>query len=212
MNKPTVLNSDEWFVHHELSDEMISYLWDQIDIAKEEDIDYNGVLVGNLERSLLLRDPDDRILDVFNKIFESDAGKLITKRFANCFKNVLIDENVKSTNPVLKQLWVNFQKKYEFNPLHSHTGIMSFVIWMQIPYDWENEIQRPGLREMAKKKIGNFSFVSRDFTDYTFTMSPKLEGHMVLFPSDLRHEVHPFYTSDEERISISGNIYFELQS
>jgi hypothetical protein len=32
------------------------------------------------------------------------------------------------------------------------------------------------------------------------------EGTMIMFPSSLHHMVHPFYTSDEYRISISGNL------
>ena len=32
------------------------------------------------------------------------------------------------------------------------------------------------------------------------------EGKMVIFPSNLRHQVYPFYNCDEERISVSGNI------
>ena len=34
------------------------------------------------------------------------------------------------------------------------------------------------------------------------------EGKMVFFPSALNHQVFPFYESDEERVSISGNIWF----
>ena len=30
---------------------------------------------------------------------------------------------------------------------------------------------------------------------------------MVLFPSQLRHQVYPFYNCDEERVSISGNVF-----
>jgi len=29
---------------------------------------------------------------------------------------------------------------------------------------------------------------------------------MVMFPSEMKHEVFPFYENDGERISISGNI------
>ena len=32
------------------------------------------------------------------------------------------------------------------------------------------------------------------------------EGMMLMFPSKLHHSVYPFYTSDEKRISVSGNI------
>jgi hypothetical protein len=34
------------------------------------------------------------------------------------------------------------------------------------------------------------------------------EGKIALFPAKLNHLVYPFYTSDEPRISISGNIGF----
>ena len=32
------------------------------------------------------------------------------------------------------------------------------------------------------------------------------EGSVIMFPSYLKHQVYPFQTSDEHRISISGNI------
>ena len=37
----------------------------------------------------------------------------------------------------MESSWINFQKKYEFNPLHDHSGIFSFIIFMQIPYKLE---------------------------------------------------------------------------
>jgi hypothetical protein len=53
------------------------------------------------------------------------------------------DENAKF---VLKKLWVNYQKKYDFNPIHIHSGVFSFVIWVQIPYDLTEERQRYNLK------------------------------------------------------------------
>ena len=32
------------------------------------------------------------------------------------------------------------------------------------------------------------------------------EGYMAIFPSTLTHSVNPFYSTDEFRISISGNV------
>ena len=40
-------------------------------------------------------------------------------------------------------------------------------------------------------------------------MHPDMNGWCVFFPSDLAHQVYPFYTSDERRVSIAGNIMFE---
>ena len=39
----------------------------------------------------------------------------------------------------LKAFWVNFQNQHEFNPVHSHDGFLSFVIWMKIPTSWEEQ-------------------------------------------------------------------------
>ena len=38
----------------------------------------------------------------------------------------------------------------------------------------------------------------------------KWEGKICLFPASLDHCVYPFYTSDEYRVSISGNLGFKI--
>ena len=39
-------------------------------------------------------------------------------------------------------------------------------------------------------------------------LSPKDEGRMLFFPAWLNHQVFPFYGTEEERVTISGNIEF----
>ena len=34
----------------------------------------------------------------------------------------------------LHNLWVNYQKKNQYNPIHVHSGVVSFVIFVDIPY------------------------------------------------------------------------------
>ena len=36
-----------------------------------------------------------------------------------------------------------------------------------------------------------------------------MNGSLVLFPATLCHQVYPFFESDDYRVSISGNIYFD---
>ena len=110
----------------------------------------------------------------------------------------------------LDQMWVNFQKKYEFNPIHTHTGIFSFVIWLQIPYTKEQE------KEASPGKFGNtdqagcFQFHFNDILGgletQTIFADKTYEGKICVFPAKLRHSVSPFYSSDDYRISVSGNI------
>lgn len=113
----------------------------------------------------------------------------------------------------LKSCWVNFQQKYEFNPPHSHAGLISFVIWCKIPFTQQDEdeywrtIQDPRTRE--KRQSGKFVFLYTDTIGLTKNMpltSDKSCEHIVtVFPSSMIHSVNPFYTSDDYRITISGN-------
>ena len=43
---------------------------------------------------------------------------------------------------ILSALWVNYQKKNEFNPPHDHDGKLSFVIYLDIPEALKEENQK----------------------------------------------------------------------
>ena len=45
---------------------------------------------------------------------------------------------------------------------------------------------------------------------YSYFLDKKSEGGMLFFPANLMHTVYPFYNCDKERISISGNICFDI--
>lgn len=110
----------------------------------------------------------------------------------------------------LNALWLNMQKKHEFNPLHKHGGVYSFVIWHTIPYDIEAE------KAMYKTKLSKASMFEIGYTDSlgllqfeTIPVDKQFEGIICFFPAVLHHGVFPFYTSDERRITISGNLFFK---
>jgi len=111
-------------------------------------------------------------------------------------------------NYELLNLWVNYQKKHDFNPIHNHAGAYSFAIWVQIPYDLEEEQKR-------YKTNGNetalfaFRYISPlgGIDTKSLPIDKSWEWKMAFFPAKLNHTVNPFYTSDEYRISISGNVF-----
>ena len=118
-------------------------------------------------------------------------------------------------NPIptlsLTELWVNFQQKHEYNPPHVHHGILSFVIWYQVPYTIAQERLQYGYKSNPQEIThGQFHFMypsSPYDVDYTALDVDKLmEGRIAIFPSNLTHSVYPFYSSDEYRITIAGNI------
>lgn len=115
---------------------------------------------------------------------------------------------------VLSSAWVNFQKKHEYNPLHNHTGLYSFVIWIKIPYTIEEEIANCPAQDASVKLPGYFAFaynnVLGQLKTYKIPVDKTYENKMIFFPAPMFHSVNPFYTSDDYRISVSGNFLLDV--
>ena len=58
----------------------------------------------------------------------------------------------------LQQIWVNYQKQGEFNPLHDHGGVYSFVIWMKIPTKHFEQNKNPISLKSNTHAISTFQF------------------------------------------------------
>ena len=109
--------------------------------------------------------------------------------------------------------WINRQKKYEFNPPHTHDDDLSFVIYTKIPEGLEKECREsvsnspgPGCIvfdfNMPSSAGGNKMFLQ------THAHLPSV-GDMFIFPAGLPHWVYPFTKTEGDRVSISGNIKFD---
>jgi hypothetical protein len=109
----------------------------------------------------------------------------------------------------LDEPWVNFQQRGEFNPGHNHSGAMSFVIWMSVPFDMQHELSQGPGRDSVKNVPGHFEFQYTDalgqIRNHVIPADHRFENTMLIFPSLMMHGVYPFYTTDQPRISISGN-------
>ena len=179
-----------FWIETELNADMISYLWKQIENAR---VSIKHTLVGHHKRNpLWLPDPHGKLLE-----YIMEESKEL---------NYLYRPNLRGDD-----FWVNFQNKYEFNPFHMHHATISFVIWMKIPYEYDNERktqEAEGIGEQCRS--GCFEILYTDILgrilNYIYPLSSNSEGTVLIFPSQLSHQVYPFYTSDEERISISGNL------
>ena len=128
------------------------------------------------------------------------------------------EKNNFNKNHFVNNIWVNFQKKYEFNPLHSHMSCdLSFVLWVKIPYNLELEKKMSHVcnSNMFNDETTAFTFLYPDpynpdgISKKILQIDSNYEGKMIVFPSSLQHIVYPFFTSDEYRISVAGNIELE---
>lgn len=116
----------------------------------------------------------------------------------------------------LSSNWVNFQKKHEFNPVHNHSGLFSFIIFHQIPYDYVEEAKPWDGKTSVNNVASCLQFLYVDILGHIQTHQIKVdksfEGKILFFNAKQNHCVYPFYTSDDYRITISGNIKFKTDA
>ena len=116
---------------------------------------------------------------------------------------------------VLDDLWVNFQRAGEFNSPHRHPGVLSFVIWLDIPYLIEDEQARARERDYARTStvMATFQFLYTnmlgEISQCNLPVDSRWQGRMAMWPSSLLHAVYPFATSRDYRITVSGNLKWQ---
>ena len=106
-------------------------------------------------------------------------------------------------------LWVNYMKAGDFNPMHTHGGDYSFVLFLDVPKklmqeekDYEGTSAKPGMLM--------FEYTQQAKPRWATTgsaISPQT-GDFFMFPALLQHWVVPF-KSKVTRVSVSGNMRIE---
>ena len=193
-----------------LSDDIVKYLWNCIDDAVKDNKSAKGHLAGNISDSLYLIDKDNYF---FNNILKDISKSYIQQygSFATTFRNN--GSNFKVEDLVMREFWVNSSRQNEFNPTHNHGGVLSFVIWMKIPTEFQDQYDIPFVEESNTPMASDFQFLYTDIggqiQGHRIQMGSHMEGFICLFPATTIHQVFPFYNCEDDRISISGNLYFK---
>ena len=182
----------------------------------EKDKKANKNLAGHIQREFELDLKDPKLHD-FQKFVLGVTDHEILEGYKNSISPVDKDRPF-----CFSKLWINYQKKYEFNPMHVHRGVFSFVLFMKIPYDLEQEDKvfpdtvNPGKFEGYHDDLrtSRFVFVNPDplygMKQIPLHVDKSFEGKGCLFRSLQNHMVYPFYTSDETRVTVSGNIVIHV--
>jgi len=204
-----------FYVKHTIPNQLFAKIKEQVNYIKNDPnrIYDNHNLAGALEEQLVITNEinfypelETEFLDVCENI-QKDNKHLNPNTYISDYSEVYIDGD----------MWINFQKKYEYNPPHWHNGDYAFVLFVNIPYnlDEEFEYKNSSRTSFTDKSNSLFCFSYTDthtkhFIEYqSLYVDKSWEGTMLVFPSSLVHSVNPFYTSDDYRITISGNAVFE---
>ena len=174
---------------------------------------YTKKLAGSIDKEYKVEMGDNvkKYVTQLIRRYEKESGGFLQNNYSKLFSNNRVNLTFSD------HFWVNFQQKYEYNPLHVHNGLFSFVIWHTVPYYIEDETKKgPGSNKQLLmdnfNENGCFSFAWHNgvqMQTHEMPVDKTWEGKICLFPADLNHQVFPFYTSDDYRISFSGNIFLE---
>ena len=188
-----------------LSDEQLAPIWAEVREIQKDWIGtaHNQMLAGNIRREYLLDKCRDHVAHTMGPYLQE---------YLATFKYDKVLSMLTANRPLMihpKDLWVNFQQKHEFNPPHDHSGVMSFVIWLQLPYYFENESRVGPGSDSLYPVSGDFHLQWTNsmglIRNQSLLADRHKEGYLLMFPSSMMHTVFPFYSSDEYRISVSGN-------
>ena len=102
----------------------------------------------------------------------------------------------------LDTIWINYQNKHDFNPPHTHKGILSFVIFCKIPKNIFNDSAVTNAPDHGKIMFQHGESMTK-LMGNLYPVKP-YEKLMFIFPANLNHYVPSFWT-DETRVSVSGN-------
>tara|TARA_B100001996_G_scaffold325396_1_gene271289 strand:+ start:70 stop:723 length:654 start_codon:yes stop_codon:yes gene_type:complete len=197
------------WLEYKLNKIELDYVWKCVNERNEKHC--NKVLAGNIDSSFGLTDKDNwffnntisSLIDLYNSLFHELAAKVPIR------SKIGTD----SVDYCMSSWWVNYQKENEFNPLHAHTGVYSFVLWLKIPTEHmeQNDISN-GVTNAPQKSNFCFSYtdILGEIANHSYYMGKEYEGTLLFFPSGLKHVVYPFYNCSEDRISVSGNVFIDI--
>jgi hypothetical protein len=189
---------NDGFLEGTLTEEQMSPIKKYVETFDfEKAIPANHLLVGSIEKEYDIGE--------LNKYIE----ELILPYAHSYYKQFRAHDTRSPTKLTLEYAWLNFQKKHEFNPIHMHDGKISFVIYVKVPYNIQNEIKHPSCKNSSRPLAGGFAFTYTNvlgiISSHSIPIDNRYENKILVFPAELNHSVYPFYTSDEYRITLAGN-------
>ena len=202
----------------EVPPDIFSWLKNAAKRSKEKNLDARRALAGHINEEYNIMQSDDTSPFIE---YENFIKRCV---FSEYFEDFWARTNILTRACDLKivSTWANFQKKYEFNPPHNHSGLFSWIIFLNIPYNLEDEnkvFPEMNIRDENNEVVFVTSrlafllvnpYLSGGIDHVSINVDKSFEGKIMMFPSYLQHEVFPFYTSDDYRITISGNASLDV--
>lgn len=183
-----------------LSDEVCVELLRRANLAKDRNDNASSGLAGHFKTEYYFTKDDKKYFVEQTRLNWDNYIKKAREYY---------DKDIGENGLKLDSLWVNFMSPGDFNPVHTHTGDLSFVIFLDVPKELEIENEE----EKNNDKFGGPAAITFMWGETSgnqcITQNTRLPktGDFYIFPASTRHMVYP-YKSNVNRISMSGNLMF----
>ncbi len=135
------------------------------------------------------------------EIFRQRIEKLVT----NILQHIIRDEGVNRSFRLLIDSWANVNRRGDYNVVHTHPNCMWSGVYYVTPGDPDPDVPHGGLLELLDpREAANYIQVTNTVLDARHFYENK-PGRMLLWPSWVKHMVHP-YVGEGEQISIAFNV------
>jgi len=212
-------NFGSFLMHFKVDDEFFSTLKNEVNTVYQNKIDMRLDLAGRIQEEYL---------------FTEEQLALLSPTILNYIDRYMHEliAGWKEWNPstyslpfhklFLEKMWVNFQKKLEYNPIHVHSGLLSFVLFVDVPEAIYSEKRNHNSTnngyisffEGPMQSLKSCDILDKEHHDIIELTNPVCQldlkpvtGDILIFPANLSHAVAAF-TSDVTRVSVSGNINY----
>ena len=187
-----------------LNEGCVKHIWTCIDEGLKRNVNVKGNLIGQIDKAYDLKDIDGLLMSQ------------ILRPLAKEYKNKWGDEHTRipcnqDYDFILDGFWVNYQNQHEYQPIHDHGGVYSFAAWLKIPTSYKDQALLDNAKDASGSWNSAFMFqyntIFGEDMPYMYQLDPSWENTLVFFPSKLKHAVYPYFQCDEQRVSISGNLW-----
>jgi hypothetical protein len=179
------------YIAAKLPDDLFKEIQEEVSNSRREDnVMLSGLTNPGVPKHYYLNNCENLLQFIAKVIAEYNQSEFLN--IHDSYKVAIQDMNL-----VFGQPWINYMKSGEYIPNHIHDGILSYSLWVKVPEESTFQFTYNDI-------IGNVQYNH-------IPINEEDEGTIVLFPSKLSHQVYPFYNSEEDRISISGNLLYSSQ-
>tara|TARA_B100000683_G_C12465164_1_gene545690 strand:+ start:108 stop:779 length:672 start_codon:yes stop_codon:yes gene_type:complete len=184
-----------------LDQEDIDYLWKLVHKYSPDAVWEGNRLISIEEDSKQFPINDDE------NLFQNNVLKPCTEKYFDTYGCPFKLKTTHSHELAFSRFWCRASLDGDYQSIHDHQGIFTFVVWLTVPFEGKEERQvQAGFRPEASDFVLVYPDTCGQLQKRNFVLGKGAEGKMLFFPSDINHIVYPHYTTTEYRIALAGDV------